>query len=165
MGWYHFESFIRWLLHKIPYFLHSENRKYIFGATKMKTSSCNIDCHPRMHMCAQYGHIITNYASIIAITLVVWPKSHKTSNMEGHFREGFFGILVIFQVWYFSLQICHIIWHHAKVSHRLGHFWISYAFFNLFRPVLKTAGMNILSSGPSLAKILEDLWWNSILWT
>ena len=81
-------------------------------------------------MCAQYGHIITNYASIIAITLVVWPKSHKTSNMEGHFREVFFGTLVIFQVWYFSLRICHIIWHHAKVSHRLGHFWISYAFFN-----------------------------------
>ena len=71
MGWYHFESFIWWLLHKIPYFWHSENRKCIFGATKMKTSSCNIDCHPRMHMCAQYGHIITNYASIIAITLVV----------------------------------------------------------------------------------------------
>ena len=158
MVWYQCQSLIWWLLHRTLRFRHLKNGNWIFRAIKRKTSSCNIVSHPKMHMCAQYGHIITNYASIIAITLVVWPKSHKTSNMEGHFREGFFGMLVIFQVWYFSLEICHIIWHHAKVSHRLGHFWISYAFFNLFRPVLKTAGMNILSSGPSLAKISEDLW-------
>ena len=60
-------------------------RKWLFGATKRKTSSCNIVRHPKMHMCAQYGHIITNYAAILAITLVVWTESHETSNMIAHF--------------------------------------------------------------------------------
>jgi hypothetical protein len=41
------------------------------------------------HVCAQYGHIITNYALILAITLVVWPKCHETSNMIGYFVKDF----------------------------------------------------------------------------
>ena len=38
-----------------------------------------------MHMYAQYGHIITNYALILAITLVIWSESEETSNEIGHF--------------------------------------------------------------------------------
>jgi hypothetical protein len=37
----------------------------------MKSFSSNIICHHKMHMCAQYGHIITMYATILAIALVV----------------------------------------------------------------------------------------------
>jgi hypothetical protein len=65
------------------------NGNWLFRATKRKTSSCNIVSHSKMHMCAQYGHIITNYALILAITLVVWPKCHETSNMIGHFVKNF----------------------------------------------------------------------------
>ena len=56
----------------------------------------------------------------------------KTWNLEldSSFWEGFFEIFAIFQVWYFFLQLCHIIWHHAKVLHYLDRFWISYARFN-----------------------------------
>ena len=43
---------------------------------KRKTSYCNIVLHLKIHMCAQYGHIITNYAVILAITLSVWPETH-----------------------------------------------------------------------------------------
>ena len=107
---------------KYPIFRHSKNRKFIFCTTKRKTSSCNIVRHLKIHMHAQYGHIITNYATILAITLVVWPESHETSNMIGHFCEGFFETLAIYQVWYFSLQICHITRHHEKDLPRLDHF-------------------------------------------
>ena len=74
---------------KTPRFLHSENEKWLFGATKMKTSSCNIVHHPMIHMCAQYGHIIANYIAIIAITLVIWPEIQKTSIEIGHFVKVF----------------------------------------------------------------------------
>src|SRR3954469_7420416 len=66
-----FELSIWWLLHKIVRFLCSENGKCHFGAIKRKTSSCNIVCHAMMHMYAQYGHIVTNYALILALTLVI----------------------------------------------------------------------------------------------
>ena len=56
-----------------------------------------------------------------------WNLEHDRS-----FCEGFFMMFAIFQVQYFSLQLWHIIWHHAKVSHCLDHFWISYAHFKLY---------------------------------
>jgi hypothetical protein len=57
----------------------------IFGATKSKSSSYNIVRHPKIHICAQYGHIITNYATILVITLVVRPESHEISHMITRF--------------------------------------------------------------------------------
>ena len=42
-----------------------------------------------MHVYAQYGHIIINYALILAITLVIWPESQETSNEIGHFVKVF----------------------------------------------------------------------------
>src|SRR3954470_7896228 len=50
-----FLNYHLWLLHKTVRFLCSENGKCTFGATKRKTFSCNIFCHPMMHMYAQYG--------------------------------------------------------------------------------------------------------------
>ena len=71
MCWWFFELAIWWLLHKTVRFLCSENGKCLFGAIKRKNSSCNIVCHAMMHMYAQYGQIITNYALILAIALVI----------------------------------------------------------------------------------------------
>jgi hypothetical protein len=34
---------------------------------KIKTSQINIVCHPKMHTCAQYGVILTNYVMVVAI--------------------------------------------------------------------------------------------------
>jgi hypothetical protein len=42
-----------------------------------------------MHICAQYGHIITNYGTILVITLIVWRESQETSDMIAHFLEIF----------------------------------------------------------------------------
>src|SRR3954467_3805800 len=36
-----------------------------FPVRKRKTFTCNIVRHPMIHMYAQYGHIITNYAVIL----------------------------------------------------------------------------------------------------
>ena len=74
---------------KLPGFLRSENEKWFFCTTKRKTSSWNIVRHLMIHMGAQYGHIITNYFTILAITLVVWFERPETSNMIGHFVKGF----------------------------------------------------------------------------
>jgi hypothetical protein len=35
---------------------------------KIKTSQVNIVCDPKIHTCAQYGVIWTNYAVVVAIT-------------------------------------------------------------------------------------------------
>ena len=42
-----------------------------------------------MHTYAQYGHIITNDAFILAITLVIWPENQEISNEIGHFVKVF----------------------------------------------------------------------------
>ena len=42
-----------------------------------------------MHIHAQYGKIIANYAVILSIKLVIWPESQETSNEIGHFVKGF----------------------------------------------------------------------------
>jgi hypothetical protein len=86
-----------------------------------------------------------------------WNFEHDRS-----FYEGFFMMFEICQVPYFSLQIWHIIWHHAKVSYCLEHFL---NFLCPFQTILKIAGMKLLSLGLSLAKLEVDLWWNSMLWT
>jgi hypothetical protein len=70
-------------------FLAPKDGKWLFHAMKRKYSFCNIVRNPKMHMCAQYGHIITNYAAILAITLVIWPKRHETSNMIARFVKDF----------------------------------------------------------------------------
>jgi hypothetical protein len=61
MGWYQCQILIWWFLHRTPWFWHLKNGNWLFRASKRKTSSCNIVSHPKMHMFAQYGHIITNY--------------------------------------------------------------------------------------------------------
>jgi hypothetical protein len=72
-----------------------------------------------------------------AYVYTIWAHYHKlcphfSDNMIGHFVKDFFMIFTIFQVQYFSLQLWHIIWHHAKVLHCLDHFLISYAHFKLY---------------------------------
>jgi hypothetical protein len=62
-------------------FLHKENEKWIFCAMKIKTSQINIFCHPKMHTCAQYGVVLTNYAVVVAITISFGLKA-----MEVHTR-------------------------------------------------------------------------------
>ena len=132
MWCWHFETFIWWLIHKTARFLRSKNRKWFFGATTRKTFSCNIVRHPRMHMHAQYGHVITNYAAILAITLAIWTEKPWNLKHDSSFWEGLFEMQSIYQVWYFSLQPCHIKWRHAKDLHCSDSFWIFYASFKLW---------------------------------
>ena len=81
------------MLHKKSLFKHSENEKSFFCATKMKTPFDNIVSHPKMHMCAQYGHIIINYAMDVAITLVICLESHETSYVIALFENTLFKYL------------------------------------------------------------------------
>ena len=53
---------------QITPFRHLENGKLIFCAKKMKTPFDNIVCHTKIHTCAQYLHIIANYAMVKVMT-------------------------------------------------------------------------------------------------
>jgi hypothetical protein len=96
MGWYQFETFIWWLLHKTPRFWHSKNGKCFFWCDEKESLS-----HPKIHTCEQYEQIITNYAAILAITLVAWFENHENSKMIAHFGKVFFVIFEIFQIFIF----------------------------------------------------------------
>ena len=82
-----------------------------------------------MHMYAQYGHIITNYALILAITLVIWPESQETSNEIGHFVKVFWDIINIPSLIFFLLTMSHNIT--PREGFALDHFFIFYARFKL----------------------------------
>ena len=48
---------------------------------KMKTPLGNIVRNSKMHPCAQYEIIRTNYAMNVAIRLIIWLESHAPSHM------------------------------------------------------------------------------------
>ena len=83
------------------HFGHSENGKWIFRATKMKTPLGNIVRYSNMHLYAQYEIIWTNYSMNVAIRLIIWLESHESSHMIALFSEHFFRIIVVLQVYYF----------------------------------------------------------------
>ena len=61
-----------------------ENGKLIFCSKKMKTPFGDIVYHCKIHTCAQYGAIITNYSLVKVMTKHIFLESHATSNIEGH---------------------------------------------------------------------------------
>ena len=85
-----------------------EKWKMVFRPKKMKTSLDNIVCHSKMHPCAQYEFIWTNYTMNVAIRLIIWLESHESSHLISHFWEHFFKIITILQVYYFSWKLGHI---------------------------------------------------------
>ena len=127
-------------------FLCSENGKCLFGAIKRKTSSCNIVCHAMMHMYAQYGHIMTNYVLILAITLVIWPESQETSNEIGHFVKVFWDIINIPSLRFFLLTMSH------NITPRQGFalfrsFFIFYPCFKLSSNFVEQRAWRFLARG------------------
>ena len=68
----------------------------------MKTPLGNIVWNSKMHPCAQYEIILTNYAMNVAIRLIIWLESHESSRMIAHFLEHFLKIIVVLQDYYFS---------------------------------------------------------------
>ena len=87
---------------KKTHFRHSENGKWIFCAKKIKRPLGNIVWNSKMHPCAQYETIWTNYAMNVAIRLIIWLESSESSCMIAHFWEHFFKIIFVLQVYYFS---------------------------------------------------------------
>ena len=69
---------------------------------KVKTPLGNIDWNTKMHPCAQYEIICTNYAMNVAIRLIIWLESHVSSSMKANFLEHFLKIISVLQVYYFS---------------------------------------------------------------
>ena len=80
-----FDSFFT----KQPYFRHSENEKWIFRATKMKTSFGKLVGHSNMLTFAKYEIIWENYPLKLAITSVIWLESHESSYSIARFEKTF----------------------------------------------------------------------------
>src|SRR3954469_8715765 len=57
---------------KRPYFRHSENEKWIFRATEMKTSFGKLVGHSNIHTYEKYEIIWGNYHLKLAITSAIW---------------------------------------------------------------------------------------------
>ena len=72
------------------HFGRSKNGKWFFRENKMKTSLGNIVCHSKMHPCAQYEIIWTNYAMNVAIRLIICLESHWSPHVIARFWEHFF---------------------------------------------------------------------------
>ena len=93
---------------KTPHFGHSKKGKWLFCAMKVKTPLANFVWNSKMHACAQYEIIWTNYAMNVAIRLIIWLESLESSHMIAHFWEHFFKIIAVLQVCYFSWELGHI---------------------------------------------------------
>ena len=136
---------------KKTHFRHSENGKWIIRSKKMKPSLGNIVCHSKMHPCAQYEIIWTNYAMNVAIRLITWLESHESSRMIAHFWEHFFKIISVLQVYYFAWKLGHISWHNAKVFQLFDFFW---SFYTRFKMRSKRRAWPFLASGWLLQNFL-----------
>ena len=95
------------MLHKIAAFWQLKNGKWIFCARESKSSFGNIICHPKVHPCAQYGRIITNYALVLVLQLLICVARRESSYMEAHFCEHYFRIIAII-IFFIPLQLGHI---------------------------------------------------------
>ena len=80
-----------------------EKWKMNFPCKENETPFVNIVWNSKMHPCAQYEIIWTNYAMNVAIRLIVWLESPESSCMIAHFWEHFLKIIVVLQVYNFSL--------------------------------------------------------------
>ena len=148
MIWSNFPTIIWEVLHKKPSFWHSKNGKWFFRPKKKKTSLGNIVCHPKMHPCAKYEIIWTNYAMNVAIRLIIWLESHESSRMIAHFWEHFFQN---------NCRITSLLFFLATWSHIMTQcegFLIFWFFFEFFMPVSK-CGQN---SGLDRSYLVVESW-------
>ena len=60
------------MLHKNLLFRCLETGKLIFCSKKMKTPFGDIVCHCKIHTCAQYRAIITNYSLVKVMTKIIF---------------------------------------------------------------------------------------------
>ena len=116
---------------KKPHFGHSKNGKWFFRPKKMKTSLGNIVCHSNMHPCAQYEIISTNYATNVAIRLIIWLESHESSEMIAHFWEHFFKIIAYYNFIIFVGNLATYDETMRRFSIFFKFFWIFYARFKM----------------------------------
>ena len=65
---------------------------------KLEPRFGNIVFHHKTEACAQFGHIIRNYSTDVAISLLVWLESHESSFMVGRLLEHFFKKTFVLQV-------------------------------------------------------------------
>ena len=62
-----------------------QRMKNDFLLNKLEPRFGNIVCHHKTEACAKFGHIIKNYSTDAAISLLVWLESHESLFMVGHF--------------------------------------------------------------------------------
>ena len=71
---FHLAPYFWYLLHKKTQFWHLENKKWYLWKYSEKTLFGNIAYNIDIHLCAKYGHIITNYATGMVVS---WSQVDK----------------------------------------------------------------------------------------
>ena len=105
--WDHLNKYLIGLSQKNS-FRALEKWKIYFPWKENENSLSSIVWNSKMHPCAQYEVIGTNYAMNVALRLIIWLESHESSRMITLFWEQFFKIISILQVYYFSWKLGHI---------------------------------------------------------
>ena len=137
---------------KKPYFRHSENEKWIFRATKVKSSFGKLVGHSNMHTFTKYEITWQKYPLKLAITSVIWLEKPWIFILFSSFWEDFFQIFALFQVCYFIWLLGHKWWCNAKVLHFFDFCGIVYVDFKMRS---KRGAWPVIARGG----ILQNSWW------
>ena len=62
-----------------------QKMKMVFLLNKLEPRFGNIVWHHKTEACAKFGHIIRNYSTDAAISLLVWLERHESSFVVGRF--------------------------------------------------------------------------------
>ena len=96
----------------------------------MKTSLGNIIFHSKMHPCAQYEIIWTNYAMNVDIRSIILLENYESSHVIAHFLKHFWKIIAVLQVFYFPGNL-------VTYNDTMRRFPNVSIFFEFFMPVSK----------------------------
>src|SRR3954462_1965674 len=94
MDWFKLTSLFGRSFTKRPYFRHPENEKWIFRATKMKTSLGKLVGHTNIHTYEKYEIIWGNYHLKLSITSAICLESHDPSYSIALFEKNFLIVLI-----------------------------------------------------------------------
>ena len=142
IGWYHFETYSWYMLHKKLPFRHWENGKWFFREKKVE-NLLRQHCLPRkdVYVCTIWAHSDKRFHGSDH-NIGICHEVHETSNKIGHLWEHFLKIFAILQVCYFFLETRS---HTMTQCEGFKFFWFFLNFLCLIQNTVKTAGLRGIS--------------------
>ena len=106
LQWHHFGSYFWYSVDKKLLF-DTQKRKIFFYMTKLENYVETFVCNDKMHMCSEYGQVITKHAMDMATALIIWVEANESSYTIAIF-VNFFLLMCHITSLVFLWQTCHI---------------------------------------------------------